>query len=97
MCQFLYNAFLYDTMNIIKRTSLKGAVAMYNKKKALTSAIIFSVIGLIWLTVALLSLQILAGSAVLILIICAAISSLLSAVIWFVRYFGYDKPKNNKP
>lgn len=64
---------------------------MNNKKKALTSAVLCSVCALIWIIACLVNGDRLAGTTPLILMISAAVSSVCGAIIWFARYFKFDK------
>ena len=67
---------------------------MNDKKKALTSAVLCSICALIWIIVSIINLGKLAGTTVLILLICAAIAFLVGAIIWFIRYVKLGKSKD---
>lgn len=65
---------------------------MNDKKKALISAILCSICAVIWTILSIVNWSKLAGTTALILIICAAITSIGGAIIWFVRYKKLSKP-----
>ena len=64
---------------------------MNDKKKALISAVLCFIFALIWIIVSIINFGKLAGTTVLILIICAAIAFAVGAVIWFIRYVKLGK------
>ena len=64
---------------------------MNAKKKALTSAILCFICAVIWTILSIVNLSKLAGTTSLILIICAAITSIGGAIIWFARYAKLGK------
>ena len=64
---------------------------MNDKKKALISTILCFICAVIWTILSILNWSKLAGTTALILIICAAISSIGGAIIWFVRYVKLEK------
>lgn len=64
---------------------------MNDKKKALISAILCSICAVIWTILSIVNWSKLAGTTALILIICAAITSIGGAVVWFIRYMKLDK------
>lgn len=64
---------------------------MNDKKKALISTILCFICAVIWTILSILNWSKLAGTTALILIICAAISSIGGAIIWFVRYVKLGK------
>ena len=59
---------------------------MNDKKKALISTILCFICAVIWTILSIVNWSKLAGTTALILIICAAITSVGGAIIWFVRY-----------
>lgn len=64
---------------------------MNDQKKALTSAVLCGVCALIWIIACLMHFEKLAGTSVLIMMICAAIASVISAIVWFIRYVKLNK------
>lgn len=64
---------------------------MNDKKKALISTILCFICAVIWTILSILNWSKLAGTTALILIFCAAISSIGGAIIWFVRYVKLGK------
>lgn len=64
---------------------------MNDKKKALTSAILCSICALIWIIVSIINFGKLAGTTMLILLICATIAFVVGAIIWFIRYVKLGK------
>ena len=64
---------------------------MTDKKKSLTSAVLCTICAVIWTIQSIVNWSKLAGTTALILIICAAITSVGGAIIWFVRYVKLGK------
>lgn len=64
---------------------------MSDKKKELISTILCSICAVIWTILSIVNWNKLAGTTVLILIICAAIVSIGGVIVWFVRYMKLGK------
>lgn len=64
---------------------------MTDKKKSFTSAVLCTICAVIWTILSIVNWSKLAGTTALILIICAAITSVGGAIIWFVRYVKLGK------
>ena len=69
----------------------EGDDCMNDKKKALLSAILCSICAVIWTILSIVNWSEFAGTTAFILIICAAITYIVGAVVWFIRYMKLDK------